>query len=134
MEAADLESRGELVRWLSDPRLRRALQEALERFEGGHDPWPFDEELAEGVLRARALLEATAPSPDPLKVEIATLDANWQPLCDVGWLLADERWASCFSGLSRPPCRTWWGARAASGVPSESDVLRALTALRDKNR
>jgi hypothetical protein len=122
--------RAAVVRWLADPALRRALREALRRFDAGADPLPEDEAQVEQVLRARAWLDATAPCPDPWADELSVVDASWQPLRDVGWLLTDERWRRCWAGLPPPSPAVWWGARAAPSVPSEAAVLRALAALR----
>jgi hypothetical protein len=126
--------RAAVVRWLADPALRRALREALRRFEEGGDPLPGDEQQAEQVLRARAWLHATAPSPDPLADELHELDAYWVPLAAVTWLLSDEDYLRCFVGLASPSPERWWGPRGRQDAPSEQAVLCALEALRKQRR
>jgi hypothetical protein len=129
MPTASPRQRTVVVQWLAAPALRQALADAWCRFDAGEDPLPYDERGVEQVLQARAWLEATAPSPDPLAAELAAVDASWQALRDVAWLLTDERWRGCFEGLPPPSPAVWWGARSDPSIPSKSAVLRALVAL-----
>lgn len=99
------------------------------RFETGADPEDLDEERIALVLRARATLAASAPSPDPLAKLIAALDERWAPLEPATWVLDDTQWAACSEGLIRPEPGSWWGSRVGPGVVSERAVEQALAQL-----
>jgi hypothetical protein len=116
-----------LVEWLAEPQLLDCIDAILLRFDTGEDPLPDDEAYVSALLRGRALLQATAPQPDPLGERLAALDARWAARASVAWVLEDARWLACFAGLPLPSPEVWWGARRG---PSEQAVLRALQNLR----
>lgn len=128
--AQDARDRCLLAERLDQPRLLDDIDAVMERFDAGADPSPDDERRVSALLRARAVLATTAPSPDPLAATLARLDARWSPRAAVAWVLVDEAWAACFSGLPSPPSDAWWGARGAGSAPSEGALIAALVALK----
>jgi hypothetical protein len=121
--------RDALIEWLDGSQLLDTIDAILGRFDAGQDPLPDDEAQVSALLRARALLAATATEPDPLGARLAELDARWAERGAVAWVLEDSVWSECFVDLPLPSPETWWGARLEPGAPSEEAVLAALRSL-----